>query len=85
MGSAASVKKYCEDLCCPEKVELLDSYIKNNSNFIQENEIPSYDKDNSISNQKNTSIFMLNNENNISNSLINIEKDEEKRQNNKDK
>ena len=84
MGSAASVKKYCEDLCCPEKVELLDSYIKNNSNFIQENEIPSYDKDNSISNQKNTSIFMLNNENNISNSLINIEKDEEKRQNNKD-
>ena len=84
MGSAASVKKYCEDLCCPEKVELLDSYIKNNSNFIQENENPSYDKDNSIYNQKNTSIFMLNNENNISNSLINNEKDEEKRQNNKD-
>ena len=83
MGSAVSVNNYCqniEDICCPEETKSLDPIINDNSFLNQEEENPSNNKDNSnYNNNKITNLFIVNNEeNNISNSIINIEENKEK-------
>lgn len=93
MGSGVSVKQYCENTCCPEEFKLLDSFLKDNTINEHEKENISYNKDNSNYdyNKKITNLFKVNNDdNNISNSLINKEeikeKDEiEEKNNNEDK
>ena len=79
MGSAASVKNYCEYYCCPEETKSISSIIENNSNFNQEKENPSNEPDNSFYNKTITNLIMLKNkDNNRSNSSINNENNKEK-------
>ena len=94
MGSAASVKDYCENICCPEETKSLNSLIENNSCFNQEKENPSNEANNSYYNKTITNLIMLKNlDNNMSNSSLNnenkidkkevIEKEDKKNNNNK--
>ena len=94
MGSAASVKNYCENLCCPEETKSLNSLIENSSYLNQEKGNPSNEQDNSYYNKTITNLIVLKNkDNNMSESSINnenkkekielIEKEDEKKNNNK--
>ena len=94
MGSAASVKNYCENLCCPEETKSLNSLIENSSYLNQEKGNPSNEQDNSYYNKTITNLIVLKNkDNNLSESSINnenkkekkelIEKEDEKKYNNK--
>ena len=89
MGSAVSVNKCCrncEDMCCPEETKSFEHIIENISQLSQDEENPSYNKDNSNYNKNITNLFNVNNEeNNNSNSLINIEDNKEKDKNSNNK
>ena len=85
MGSAASVKKYCEDMCCPEKVKLLEPLINDISDVKQEEDNPLNEKDNSGNNINSQDLFNLKNrDNNFSNSQIIRENNKEKEKENND-
>ena len=79
MGSAASVKKYCEDMCCPEKVKLLEPLINDISDIKHEEDNNNLiEQDNSDNNINSQSLFNLNNKDNSNNSQIIKENDKEK-------
>ena len=79
MGSAASVKNYCENLCCPEETKSLNSLIENSSYLNQEKGNPSNEQDNSYYNKTITNLIVLKNkDNNMSESSINNENKKEK-------
>ena len=79
MGSAVTVKNYCERNCCPEESNLFESIIKDNSNYNQEKENHYNNKDNSnLDNKKKIArLFKVNDDENIINYSI-IEKEESK-------
>jgi len=79
MGSAASVKKYCEDMCCPEEVKLLEPLINDISDIKHEEDNNALiEQDNSDNNINSQSLFNLNNKDNSNNSQIIKENNKEK-------
>ena len=89
MGSAASVKNYCEEICCPEDSTLFNSYYKDNSYLNKEKEKDNpnnsnitFDKNNKNYNKKLINLIMNNDDNNYNNnSKINIEEEEKDKEN----